>query len=289
MTRYQSVRNLGRGPDGPVDVVVPDRLGGEPLARRRTPVPAGPRRRRLRDTAESLARLGHPGIATVVDLVEIDDDLVEIFTILGTDGSLAERAALGALPAAEIHDLLGALAEALAAAHGAGVTHGHVSAGNVVHRDGRTLLTDFGLHEARTGRPEADPLRRDVVDLADLGTSLLALHDSSPLAASLRPLLAWAASDPSATLADLRAGLDRLAEPARAPEIGSGPRERPHAGRSVGQNGSPGRPTVPPAPPGARLLAASIALVVGLLLGAAFVLVPGGPGSAGAEVPVVEP
>lgn len=262
MSRYQSLRFLGTGPDGAVEEVLPDRLGGEPLARRRVLVPAGPRRLRLCDDAETLARLGHAGIATVVDVVEVDDACIEVVRTLGTDGPLADRAPLSA---GEARGLLGDVAAALGAAHGAGVAHGRVTASNVLLRDGRPLLADFGLREARTGLPVADPFRTDVTDLATTGIELLDEDDASVEAEALRALLRWAADDPDATLADLRHGLAATETPTPLPPP---PPPPPLPAASP----SPDRRHVP------ALLVGTGALVLGLLAGAAAVLAPGAGG-----------
>ncbi|MCO8127677.1 hypothetical protein NHL50_10710 [Acidimicrobiia bacterium EGI L10123] len=209
--QYHRSRTAGHGPDGPVEEVVPDRLGAAPLARRTVPVPAGPRRHRLRDVAESLARLGHPCIASVVDVVDVDDQHVHVLTTFGDGGTLADRP--GPLPADEVRALVRELAHALDAAHRVGVAHGHVVDTNVVRAEGRLLLTDFGISEARTGRPRAHPFRDDVRDLATLGLGLLDPADGTTAAASLRALLGWAADDPDADLAALRAGVEPASEP----------------------------------------------------------------------------
>jgi hypothetical protein len=260
MSRYQSLRPLGTGLDGTVEEVRPDRLGGEPLARRRVPVPAGPRRLRLRDTAETLARLGHPGIATVVDVVEVDESCVDVVRMLGTDGTLDDR---GPLTVDAVRGLLGEVAAALAAAHGAGVAHGHVSPANVLLRDGRPVLADFGLREARTGLPVADPFRADVRDLATMGNELIDPAGPSPVAEPLRALLRWVADDPDASLGDLRRGLASTEGPAPPPP----PPPPLHVVPTSDAAG--GRRRVPAA------LVGVAALVLGLVAGAAVVVAPG--------------
>lgn len=261
VSRYRSLRPLGTGPDGVVEEVVPDRLGGERLARRRVPVPAGPRRHRLRETAETLARLGHPGIATVVDIVDNDESGIEVLTTLGADGTLADRAASGPMATDDLRALLVAVADALGAAHGAGVAHGHLTAANVLLRDGRPLLADFGLAEARTGRPHAHPFRADVRDLATLGSDLLDPADPSPSGPALRTLLHWVADDPDATLADLRRGLAGPPAPVPPPPPPTPPIEAPDQPRADGWR----------AP---LVLVGTAALALGLLAGSAAVLAP---------------
>lgn len=261
MSRYLAVRPLALGPDGPVEEVVPDRLGAEPLARRRALVPRGPARRRLRDQAETLARAGHPGIATVVDIVEVDEQAIEVLRTLGTDGSLADRAATGPLPVPELHGLLRTLADALAAAHRVGVPHGHIATTNVVLHDGAPLLTDFGLADARAGRAETDPFRRDTVQLAELGRSLIDPDDVTVLAASLHAALTSVADDPAAGATDLAVALELVGVPPT-----EGAAAPPSATTAPDVDHRPDRAIT--------VLAGAVALAVGVLLGAAFVLVP---------------
>ena len=258
--QYHRSRTVGHGPDGPVEEVVPDRLGAAPVARRRVAVPAGPRRHRLRDVAESLARLGHPGIASVVDVVDVDDEHVHVLTTLGDGGTLADRP--GPVPADEVRTLVRELSDALAAAHRVGVAHGHVADTNVIRSQGRLLLTDFGIGEARTGRPRSRPFRDDARDLATLGLGLLDPADGTTTAAALRALLGWVADDPDADLVALRDGLAPASEP-----------------------GAPPPPPPPPAAPATELqtprraapvLAGASALVLGLVAGAVVVLGPAG-------------
>lgn len=103
------------------------------------------RGRTLRE-ARTSARLSHPNVVRVYDVVRVDGDpwLVMEYVpsrslqeIIETDGPVDPRRAAG----------IGlAVLAALRAAHEAGVLHRDVKPGNVLlARDGRVLLTDFGL------------------------------------------------------------------------------------------------------------------------------------------------
>ncbi|MEU2245937.1 serine/threonine-protein kinase [Streptomyces sp. NPDC019224] len=101
---------------------------------------------RTQKEARAAARITHPGVVTVHDVVEYDDRPWIVMQYV--DGpSLADRAKeSGELDAREAARIGLHVLGALSAAHRAGVLHRDVKPGNVLlARDGRVLLTDFGI------------------------------------------------------------------------------------------------------------------------------------------------
>ena len=101
--------------------------------------------RTLRE-ARTAARLSHPGVVTVFDVVEEDGTpwiVMELVRARPLDHVIAED---GPLPPAEAAQLGRELLDALTTAHAAGVLHRDVKPSNVlVGRDGKAVLTDFGV------------------------------------------------------------------------------------------------------------------------------------------------
>ena len=127
-------------------------------------------RARFRREAHALSRLNHPNIATIFDFDQQDgrDFLVMEYI----DGQSLRDVGPDPLPPAEVMRLGTQLAEALVAAHGAGVVHLDLKPGNLMlTADGRLKVLDFGI--ARLHRPDtadaAAETQTMTVDTTDRG------------------------------------------------------------------------------------------------------------------------
>jgi hypothetical protein len=101
--------------------------------------------RTLRE-AKTAARLNHPGVVTVFDVVEEDGRpwiVMELVQARSLERILADD---GPLPVPDAAGIGRQLISALATAHAAGVLHRDVKPSNVLLApDGRAVLTDFGI------------------------------------------------------------------------------------------------------------------------------------------------
>jgi DNA-binding beta-propeller fold protein YncE len=94
------------------------------------------------------ARLDHPAVVPVFDAREEDGELIVAMRLV-SGGDLRKRIeANGPLPPAEAVALLGQVADALDAAHAAGIVHRDVKPHNILLEGERAYLTDFGLAKA---------------------------------------------------------------------------------------------------------------------------------------------
>jgi len=150
--RYELLDRIGRGAMGTVwrardqvlarDVAVKElRLPDLMPARDRAIL----RERTLREARVS-AKLSHPCVVTVHDVIETDGTpwiVMELVTARSLERVVAEDGPLPPRRAAEAGMML---LGALASAHAAGIVHRDVKPGNVLLTpDGRTVLTDFGI------------------------------------------------------------------------------------------------------------------------------------------------
>ncbi len=105
--------------------------------------------------ARTTARLSHPGVVRVLDVgVEASLPFIVMEWVEGL--SLRDELDRGPLPFPRAAEVVRDVAQALHAAHDAGVIHRDVKPANILidRRDGRARLTDFGLaRDRRHGSP----------------------------------------------------------------------------------------------------------------------------------------
>ena len=147
ISHYRIVRQLGSGGMGEVFLaedttlgrkvaikMLPERSAGSSLARQR-----------LINEAKAAAALDHPNICAIHEVGE-EDDCVFIVMQYVDGESLADRIAQHALAPAEVVDIGIQAAQALEAAHAAGVVHRDIKPHNIILTPrGQLKVLDFGL------------------------------------------------------------------------------------------------------------------------------------------------
>ena len=109
---------------------------------------SGAARERFEREARNASRLEHTGIATVYEFGEAEGQVFIAYQFIEGE-TLAHRLEAGPHPLPDLLRLARGSSEALAHAHGRGVFHRDLTAGNVMLRpDGSPVIVDFGL--ART-------------------------------------------------------------------------------------------------------------------------------------------
>ncbi len=141
---------LGEGGMGEVYKAFDDRLGRWVAAKRLRGDAGAEARERFRREARTLARLGHPGIVQIFDIVE--DQAGDWIVMELVEGStLAELGTGGPLDVGLAIDFGRQIASALGAAHASGIVHRDLKTENVMvlpfghAAAGRIKVLDFGL------------------------------------------------------------------------------------------------------------------------------------------------
>ena len=107
--------------------------------------------------AQILASLNHPGIAAIYGIEESEGTRALVLELV-EGPTLADRIARGPIALDEALPIAKQIAEALEAAHEAGVIHRDLKPANIkVREDGTVKVLDFGLAKAFDPAPDVDP------------------------------------------------------------------------------------------------------------------------------------
>ena len=145
--KYRVIDRLGRGGMGTVYKAVDETLDREVAIKVLNPdLGDSDVLKRFRAEAVTLARLNHPGIATLYELHRHEDDLLMVMEFVRgeTFHDLSER--LGPLAAPQAAHLCMQVLDALGHAHRAGVVHRDLKPANLMISDtGSVKVMDFGI------------------------------------------------------------------------------------------------------------------------------------------------
>ena len=107
--------------------------------------------------AQILASLNHPNIAAIYGIEEAEGTRALVLELV-EGPTLADRIAKGPIPLDEALPIAKQIADALEAAHEAGVIHRDLKPANIkVREDGTVKVLDFGLAKALDPNPDVDP------------------------------------------------------------------------------------------------------------------------------------
>ena len=145
--KYRILAPIGRGAMGVVYRALDQSLGRDvaikALMRDRAETSA---MKRFRAEATTLARLSHPGIATIHELIESKSDLLMVMELVRGESleRLCDR--MGPIPAEQAAHIVDQVLAALHNAHQAGVVHRDIKPANImVTEAGGVKIMDFGI------------------------------------------------------------------------------------------------------------------------------------------------
>ena len=140
--------------------------------------------------AQILASLNHPNIAAIYGIEEAEGTRALVLELV-EGPTLADRISKGPIPLDEALPIAKQIAEALEAAHEAGVIHRDLKPANIkVREDGTVKVLDFGLAKALDPNPEGDPSQSPTLTAAatQVGVIMGTAAYMSPEQASGKPV-----------------------------------------------------------------------------------------------------
>jgi serine/threonine protein kinase/TolB-like protein/tetratricopeptide (TPR) repeat protein len=163
LLHYRLIERIGKGGMGEVFVAEDTKLKRKVALKILPPELAEDPERRARFEREALAvaALNHPNIITIHAVEHAER--VHFFTMELVDGKpLTQRIPKDGVPLHELFEIAIPLADALAAAHGRGITHRDLKPDNVMlTADGRVKVLDFGLAKVAAGSEAAGGRQQD--------------------------------------------------------------------------------------------------------------------------------
>jgi len=120
-------------------------------------------RKNIRDHARAAGQISHPNLVTIYEFRSLAETDLVVMELVEGDTPQAMRQAGHRWTVLDVARLLARIADAMAAAHAAGLVHGDIRAHNIrIRQDGRVKLLDLGipkvrlLDDANTPEPQDD-------------------------------------------------------------------------------------------------------------------------------------
>ena len=152
---YDVVSAIGAGGMGEVFLANDTRLGRKVVLKAvlESDRQAADAHARLLHEARAAATLNHPNIASIYDILELDDQTVIVMEYVAGE-SLSDRLRRGKLRPVDAIDVALQFADGLAEAHRHGIIHRDLKPGNACFTpDGRLKVLDFGIARIRPAEP----------------------------------------------------------------------------------------------------------------------------------------
>ncbi|WP_307781183.1 serine/threonine-protein kinase [Rhabdothermincola sediminis] len=253
---YELRQRLGRGGMSVVDLARDP--AGRPVALKRVVLHGSAfglaqARQRVHREAEALARLDHPAVVPLLDVIDDGDEIVLVMPYLAGGGLADHVRTRGPLSPGQVEHLADTLLAGLAAAHREGIVHRDIKPANVLFdREGRAHLADFGVASIRdatsgltaTGSPIGTPEfmapeqargepATPASDVFSLGATLLYAATGQPPYGRCDPRVALQRAA-QGRLAPLPRELNGSLRRRLAPMLHRNPRRRPSAAAAAG-------------------------------------------------------